>query len=481
VSRFDTSSGAAARARRAPALLLLLAAAGACSGKSATRDADVKRDARSAAAERFDAATTSSAEGEPAFPSDVRSLELKRSTSVRMSPGVGAKRLGIVAAYTRVAHGHVEAGDGCEGRWVSVSPRGWVCEEHLRGSQKRPHGVEIPKLERGELLPGVYGKVITEGAMTYLLKKDVLVEARELAGSVNVLMHGERTVDEEVYWHIGDREYLPLASLRVHQPSTWHGVRLGDETGLTLPIGFAANKKNLSHRVPAYGRAVRGGVVRRLAARSALPVLEIARDSDGDPIAYRVGKRAWVPERDMRYVAKAEPPALTGPNERWIDVDLYRQVLVAYEGARPVYATLISSGSGKHPTATGIYRMRVKFAETDMSGQMADDAPYSVATVPWTQYFARDLALHTAYWHDKFGTRRSHGCINLSPIDSRFLYFWSDPDVPAGWSMSHGVRERPGSIVRIRSRDDPDPEPVGYAKLVYEDRKRKAASGRSRP
>jgi len=47
---------------------------------------------------------------------------------------------------------------------------------------------------------------------------------------------------------------------------------------------------------------------------------------------------------------------------------------------------------------------------------------------------AKDLALHTTYWHDKLGTPRSHGCINLAPADARFLYFWSTPNVPVGWN-----------------------------------------------
>jgi hypothetical protein len=104
-----------------------------------------------------------------------------------------------------------------------------------------------------------------------------------------------------------------------------------------------------------------------------------------------------------------------------------------------------------------------------MKGLNGED-PYSVATVPWTQYFSNDLALHTSYWHDGFGTARSHGCVNLAPIDSRFLYFWSEPAVPPGWSMAHGHEQRPGSMVRVRSAADPNPQFSGYAKKVWEAR-----------
>jgi hypothetical protein len=164
------------------------------------------------------------------------------------------------------------------------------------------------------------------------------------------------------------------------------------------------------------------------------------------------------------------PPALTASGEKWFDVDLDEQVVIAYEGEKPAYATLTSSGSKKWPTAPGLYRIWIKFAETNMSGQMGDEDPYSVATVPWTMFFAKDLAFHTAYWHDKFGDARSHGCLNLAPRDARALYFWATPEVPAGWSMAYGIVEEPGAAVRIRSKAVPEPEILGYAKRVFEAR-----------
>ena len=56
--------------------------------------------------------------------------------------------------------------------------------------------------------------------------------------------------------------------------------------------------------------------------------------------------------------------------------------------------------------------------------------------VPWVQYFKGGYALHAAYWHDDFGRGRSHGCVNLSPIDARYAFFWSSPTMPEHW---HGA------------------------------------------
>jgi hypothetical protein len=55
--------------------------------------------------------------------------------------------------------------------------------------------------------------------------------------------------------------------------------------------------------------------------------------------------------------------------------------------------------------------------------------------------------LHGAYWHDRFGTPKSHGCINLAPEDARRLFFFTEPALPESW---HGVlRPLTGSVVFI--------------------------------
>jgi lipoprotein-anchoring transpeptidase ErfK/SrfK len=76
---------------------------------------------------------------------------------------------------------------------------------------------------------------------------------------------------------------------------------------------------------------------------------------------------------------------------------------------------------------------------------------YELRDVPWIQYFAAGYALHGAYWHDVFGTPRSHGCINLSPIDARAAFLWTEPSVPEGW---HGINSGPetgeGTVLVVR-------------------------------
>lgn len=155
---------------------------------------------------------------------------------------------------------------------------------------------------------------------------------------------------------------------------------------------------------------------------------------------------------------KPQPPADLAPDEKWIDVDLTRQALIAFEGTRPVFGTLISSGrrnpqDKEHdfPTPTGTFRIGEKHVTTTMDGDVASDGPYSIEDVPWVMYFQGSYALHGAFWHDNFGYVRSHGCVNLAPEDARTLFNWTEPRLPEGW---HGVFAQPEKGTRVVIHED---------------------------
>jgi lipoprotein-anchoring transpeptidase ErfK/SrfK len=118
-------------------------------------------------------------------------------------------------------------------------------------------------------------------------------------------------------------------------------------------------------------------------------------------------------------------------------VDLSQQTLTAYEGETAVYATLISAGKNHKESQThaGLYRVDHKMAFSDMRGE--PDDPYDVDRVPYTLYFNKDEALHGAYWHNRFGSPASHGCINLSLADARWLFDWAPPQLPENWHTIH--------------------------------------------
>jgi len=152
----------------------------------------------------------------------------------------------------------------------------------------------------------------------------------------------------------------------------------------------------------------------------------------------------FMKKAQLRITEPGPPPQGLAENERYIDVDLSTQTLVAFEGSRPVYATLISSGKYSkikdkdHSTPTGEWRIREKHITTTMDGDgtAAGDLPYSIEDVPFVQYYFRSFALHAAFWHSNFGVQMSHGCVNLSPLDAKWLFFFTGPHLPEGF---HGV------------------------------------------
>ena len=152
----------------------------------------------------------------------------------------------------------------------------------------------------------------------------------------------------------------------------------------------------------------------------------------------------FMKKSQLRITEPGPPPQGLAENERYVDVDLSTQTLVAFEGSRPVYATLISSGKHSkikdkdHSTPTGEWRVREKHITTTMDGDgtAAGDLPYSIEDVPFVQYYFRSYALHAAFWHSNFGVQMSHGCVNLAPLDAKWLFFFTGPHLPEGF---HGV------------------------------------------
>ena len=127
------------------------------------------------------------------------------------------------------------------------------------------------------------------------------------------------------------------------------------------------------------------------------------------------------------------------PGRKRIEVSLEEQTLTAYQGDRIVLQTAVSTGVDPNDTEVGAFRVRIKYVEKDMAGvtdgrgavtAVGDDATggdqYFVEDVPHVMFINYDAeALHGAYWHDSFGQRMSHGCINL-PLDvAAYLYDWA--------------------------------------------------------
>jgi hypothetical protein len=147
-----------------------------------------------------------------------------------------------------------------------------------------------------------------------------------------------------------------------------------------------------------------------------------------------IGSNQWIEARKVAQVlVDASSPEGTNGSPRWIDVDLAEQTLAVYQDRRLVFATMIASGMEPFWTRPGTYQIQRKVeSETMRNNDPADF--YYLENVPWTMYFDGPRALHGAYWRTRLGYPQSHGCVNLSVGDARWIYDWA---TPGDWVYVH--------------------------------------------
>lgn len=127
------------------------------------------------------------------------------------------------------------------------------------------------------------------------------------------------------------------------------------------------------------------------------------------------------------------------PNDKTIRVNLDYQTLSCYEGNTEVYFCRISSGikynpetgqmDSKRATPVGNLLTHWKIVSQNMTAGTFQSG-YSTPAVPWsTMISGEGIAIHGAFWHNAFGEKRSHGCINVTPEDAKWIFRWTTPYV----------------------------------------------------
>lgn len=439
----------------------------------------------------------------PLTPVDVTVVETHWSeTGLRARPWVPSKRVATMARGTRLlVRGSVASRDksGCHGQpWYAVWPFGFVCSEHVRKTkQPPPVGGALP-LAPGRRLPHDYVIVRTDGAAIFSNVDLVMSRnpTRTLAKGMNLAIARSLDIDGVAYAETVDGMLIAKADIGfLGQGSDWSGVFLD---GQTPGIAFGWT---LRDKTPVLAEPDRKATpVATLGFRVRVDLLEESGEQDPDRF-WKVADDRWIAAGNLAEVMITEPPdgvlrdnRASAGHDQWIDVDLGEQVLVAYRGHTPVFATLVSSGKNS-PTPRGNYPIWAKVASMTMANQDYEDKPYMVEHVPWVLLFQGHNALHGAYWHDRFGHRRSHGCVNLSPRDARFLFEWVAPTLPRGWTgyipgdldRSVVVHLRDSSLsaaeqfLQERPIGPPDPEEEKRKLEVAEQRRAEAAAAAAQP
>lgn len=129
-------------------------------------------------------------------------------------------------------------------------------------------------------------------------------------------------------------------------------------------------------------------------------------------------------------VAPIHPDVDPATKKITIDATSGRQTLSCYEGNVEVYFCRISSGYGEqYSTPVGDQAIAWKIFSIHMAANTGSDSGYDTMAVPWPVFFNTNAgaAIHGVFWHNDFGVRRSHGCVNVLPEDAKWIFRWSAP------------------------------------------------------
>ncbi|MBK8985703.1 MAG: L,D-transpeptidase [Chloroflexi bacterium] len=229
------------------------------------------------------------------------------------------------------------------------------------------------------------------------------------------------TGDDGNRWYvINPGEYVRAEDLRVHEDSEFSGVEIHQQP--VRPFGWMLVDYWPSREPGA--EPTPGDP--KLPRYTFFEVYDAQIDDQGW-IWYNIGSGYWMKQTYVSITEIHQRPEEIGPDEYWVEVDIYEQRMAAYVGDRMVYAGLVSTGLNRWPTYEGIFQVWDRFEKTKMSGAEGKIDYYFIEDVPHTMYIDRvtEIALHGAFWHDRFGYKHSHGCINMPPRDAEWVFNWS--------------------------------------------------------
>lgn len=213
-------------------------------------------------------------------------------------------------------------------------------------------------------------------------------------------------------------QWVSRAQAQFTTPSNFVGVEITD--GLQHPFAFVLDMSRIA--VSRYPGGPRDNEYGRFLERyERVNIYATAYDAEGWRW-YMIGPNEWVKQTFVSKVQRIERPE--GVAGRWVAVDLYEQTLIAYDHDTPVFATLIASGLPPNDTNEGTFDIWAHLPVDPMSGATGAPDAYALQSVPWVMYFDEAISLHGSYWHDYYGYRQSHGCVNMTVSDARWLYEW---------------------------------------------------------
>ena len=385
------------------------------------------------------------------IPDWAHSAQVTRSDEpIYQEANSGAARRGAAARGARLPVFGSKRGPGCSTRFLLVGALAWLCQDGAELSPNAPDVDDDPGVAKSrDGLPYRYHFVGPDGSLGYRTvqtAEDGVPDAQLLKGFGVAVIRVEKNPEGNAFGLTTEDLWLPMRDLNPVVPIAFHGRELAG----TLGVAWVTSTSALASPAPGKPKDPK----LKLSRFQTLDVLE--QHELGGHRWFRYAADAWLSDRDARAPTPAALPSELRPGERWLDVDIASQVLTAYIGERPVFATLVSTGRGNDgsllATPRGSHRLWVKLRGSNMDNLDDESAAenYAIQAVPWVMYFDHGYGLHGTFWHRQFGTKHSHGCVNLTPLDAERLFGWTSPRLPPGWTAALPTSYEPGTLVRVR-------------------------------
>lgn len=396
-----------------------------------------------------------------ATPTTPRVYAKTRFVWIRPEPDASKQWIGYLwtGESAPLVSGKPVYGPGCM-YWYAVQPVGFVCVDGLRATldQNDPGYLAVKPYaaDLSSAWPHRYAeadkqkltrKFAVEGSPLSFpgLPNSVHDSRTELRRGSTVAFVSELRIGERDYLLGADLSYVQKDLVTTFPRHEFRGLELGGDVKLPLAFFRGSDRPKLRRDGDAFV------ATDQTFARLSHVALTGQSAELGGERYLETADGSWVNAKDAVVPTPSDKPpwGTATPEGRatWIEISVTRGWLIAYEGNTPVFTTLVSPGRGgpAKPDQDPIEEARTPLGVFPVSGKFATatmEAPGNLihTAVPWTQNFSGPHAIHTAYWHDDWGSPKSGGCINLSPLDGKKLFDWTEPKLPQGW---HGMRWLP--------------------------------------
>lgn len=323
------------------------------------------------------------------LPAEARSaFVLRQDEHVYQFPGPDAPRRGTLIAGSYLPLFASQNAPGCPVPWLMLGPLAWLCRSTIQLSASPPLLPTDLLPEPPDGLPFRYYFVGSNGSAAYRSFEfaDMTTPEQELQPGFSVTVVQQRARGGDVYGRTHRERWVPMRDLIPVRPFLFHGEEIAEGR---IDVAWV-----LDDKTPVFARP--DGLTRAKNPSSKMRfevvhILDEVKRPTG--VFLRVGDDLWMRAKDLRRPTAAPRPDKVLPGERWIDVELASQTLVAYQGDTPVFATLVSTGKGAQGTATatprGVHRIWVKLRSSTMDNLDDENASsnFAIEDVPYVQFF----------------------------------------------------------------------------------------------